>query len=360
MKPGSVLVDLAAETGGNIEVTRPGEIYTYKVSSISACTCTNALINICGATGHNLHRPHRSAQPTAHAIIDPLLEQHHKVLALSYARRWDKERFRDQSRGRGRSHPLAFSPVSAPQSHLLLLRKVVRGSIILHNGQLVWPAPKPAQPAVAQGTRVTGSMCSQLLTDQSSASIHEAMAAAADQAVKELKKEELVQDPYKAALKNITMTSAAFTAALGSKLSRARLKLRCTHIHLLLISAGHLFAAGLRHCPDNVCTGFDCGLSGLPSLTMPLSCNVALELNQPIAQVVWGVTPALHSPLMSVTNAVSGVVGIGGLHLMGGGYLPDDVPSLLAASAVYMSAVNVFGGFKVPHSPPHVGALVDR
>jgi hypothetical protein len=41
------------------------------------------------------------------------------------------------------------------------------------------------------------------------------MAAAADQAVKELKKDELVQDPYKAALKNITMTSAAFTAALG-------------------------------------------------------------------------------------------------------------------------------------------------
>jgi alanine dehydrogenase len=34
MKPGSVLVDLAAETGGNIEVTRPGEIYTYKVSSL--------------------------------------------------------------------------------------------------------------------------------------------------------------------------------------------------------------------------------------------------------------------------------------------------------------------------------------
>jgi hypothetical protein len=71
------------------------------------------------------------------------------------------------------------------------------------------------------------------------------MAAAADQAVKELKKEELVQDPYKAALKNITMTSAAFTAALGSNLTRACPKLRCTHIHLLLISAGHLFAAGL-------------------------------------------------------------------------------------------------------------------
>lgn len=33
MKPGSVVVDLAAEAGGNIETTRPGEIYTYKVNS---------------------------------------------------------------------------------------------------------------------------------------------------------------------------------------------------------------------------------------------------------------------------------------------------------------------------------------
>lgn len=32
MKPGSVLVDLAAETGGNIETTRPGEIYSYNVN----------------------------------------------------------------------------------------------------------------------------------------------------------------------------------------------------------------------------------------------------------------------------------------------------------------------------------------
>lgn len=36
-------------------------------------------------------------------------------------------------------------------------------------------------------------------------------------------------------------------------------------------------------------------------------------------RVVWGVAPALHSPLMSVTNAISGMVGIGGLFVMGGG-----------------------------------------
>lgn len=39
---------------------------------------------------------------------------------------------------------------------------------------------------------------------------------------------------------------------------------------------------------------------------------------------VWGVTPALHSPLMSVTNAISGITAVGGLLLMGGGYYPTD------------------------------------
>jgi NAD/NADP transhydrogenase alpha subunit len=39
---------------------------------------------------------------------------------------------------------------------------------------------------------------------------------------------------------------------------------------------------------------------------------------------VWGVTPALHSPLMSVTNAVSGITAVGGLLLMGGGYYPTN------------------------------------
>ena len=40
---------------------------------------------------------------------------------------------------------------------------------------------------------------------------------------------------------------------------------------------------------------------------------------------VWSVVPALHSPLMSVTNAISGITCVGGLLLMGGGYYPTNV-----------------------------------
>lgn len=62
---------------------------------------------------------------------------------------------------------------------------------------------------------------------------------------------------------------------------------------------------------------------------------------------VWGVTPALHSPLMSVTNAISGITAVGGLLLMGGGYYPDNSVHTLAALAAFISSINIGGGFLV-------------
>ena len=52
-------------------------------------------------------------------------------------------------------------------------------------------------------------------------------------------------------------------------------------------------------------------------------------------QTVWGVTPALHSPLMSVTNAISGLTAVGGLLLMGGGYLPSNTAQVSECSCVH-------------------------
>ena len=62
---------------------------------------------------------------------------------------------------------------------------------------------------------------------------------------------------------------------------------------------------------------------------------------------VWGVTPALHSPLMSVTNAISGITAVGGLLLMGGGYTPSTTAQGLAATAAFISSINIGGGFLV-------------
>lgn len=62
-------------------------------------------------------------------------------------------------------------------------------------------------------------------------------------------------------------------------------------------------------------------------------------------QVIWNVTPALHTPLMSVTNAISGIILIGGLIAMEAEGL--SLPSTLAALALFLAAINVAGGFLV-------------
>merc|ERR1712048_1138313 len=60
---------------------------------------------------------------------------------------------------------------------------------------------------------------------------------------------------------------------------------------------------------------------------------------------VAGVTPALHTPLISVTNAISGVIVVGGMLQLDGPILSARVGCALAA--VFLSTVNVVGGFAV-------------
>ncbi len=64
-------------------------------------------------------------------------------------------------------------------------------------------------------------------------------------------------------------------------------------------------------------------------------------------QVIWNVTPALHTPLMSVTNAISGIILVGGLLKGASGEV--DLAALLGAIAVFVASINVVGGFLVTH-----------
>jgi NAD(P) transhydrogenase subunit alpha len=61
--------------------------------------------------------------------------------------------------------------------------------------------------------------------------------------------------------------------------------------------------------------------------------------------VVWNVSPALHTPLMSVTNAISGIILIGGVMLLRTGGL--TTATLVAAAAILLASINVAGGFLV-------------
>jgi NAD(P) transhydrogenase subunit alpha len=61
--------------------------------------------------------------------------------------------------------------------------------------------------------------------------------------------------------------------------------------------------------------------------------------------VVWNVTPALHTPLMAVTNAISGIIIVGAM--LAAGPVQLNLGTVLGFVAVALAAVNVFGGFLV-------------
>ena len=61
--------------------------------------------------------------------------------------------------------------------------------------------------------------------------------------------------------------------------------------------------------------------------------------------VVWSVTPALHTPLMAVTNAISSVIIVGAL--IAAAESTDPIAKYLGLAGVVMASINIFGGFAV-------------
>ena len=63
--------------------------------------------------------------------------------------------------------------------------------------------------------------------------------------------------------------------------------------------------------------------------------------------VVWSVTPALHSPLMGVTNAISSVIIVGAI--LAAGPVDFDISKIFGIFAVLLASINIFGGFIVTY-----------
>lgn len=231
MKPGSVIVDLAAEAGGNVATTVPGQIVTV-----------HDVVHI-GLTDLPSRLPAQSSTLYANNISKFLL-----------------------SMGDAKQQLFEIRPED----------EVVRGSMVLRDGELMWPPPVVAVSAAQPAAKT----------------------AVISKAVAE------VPNPFNEVLK----ASVTYTAGLSGMLA------------LGYASPGPEFTTMMTTL----------GLAGIVGY-----------------HTVWGVTPALHSPLMSVTNAISGITAVGGLLLMGGGLLPSTVPETLAASAALISFVNIFGGFQV-------------
>ncbi|KAF5886363.1 NAD(P) transhydrogenase, mitochondrial-like, partial [Clarias magur] len=261
MKDGSVVVDLAAEAGGNIETTKPGQLHIHKgVTHIGYTDLPSLMATQSSALYSN------------------------NVLKLLKAISPDKEKFH-------------FMP--SDTFDYGTIDHVIRGTVVMLEGKNLFPAPLPrtAPPTSPDKQRTVAE-----LEAEKKAGI----------------------SPFRK-----TMTSAGvYTAGVSSV------------IGLGLISPNAAFT--------QMVTTF--GLAGIVGY-----------------HTVWGVTPALHSPLMSVTNAISGLTAVGGLVLMGGGLSPSTLPESLALLAAFVSSINIAGGFlitqrmldmfKRPTDPPEYNYL---
>ena len=224
MKPGSVIVDLAAQNGGNCEYTVPGEVFT-----------TANGVKIIGYTDLAARLPTQSSQLYGTNLVNLL-----KLLC--------KEK--------DGNIIIDFDDV------------VVRGVTVIRDGEVTWPAPPiqvSAQPKPAQKAPVAPA------------------------------EPEAPKSPWrKYALMALAIILFGWLASVAPK-----------------EFLGHF-------------------------TVFALACVVGYY-------VVWNVSHALHTPLMSVTNAISGIIVVGALLQIGhGGWV-----SFFSFIAVLIASINIFGGFTV-------------
>ena len=231
MKPGSVIVDLAAETGGNCKLTKANDVvHAHGVTLI-------------GYTNLPSRMAAQSSQLFATNIYHLLTE---------------------------------LCPNKDGQIDLNMEDEVIRGATVVKQGNITWPPPAPRLSAAPK------------------VDVSEPLPEAKESAKKEEKK------------------PSAFGFLVPVLIVGA-----------LLMGVGSVAPAEF-----------------MGHLTVfVLSCFVGY-------MVVWGVSHSLHTPLMSVTNAISSIIVVGALT-----QISNDSPivSILAALAIFITSINIVGGFAVTH-----------
>uniref|UniRef100_A0A672KR67 NAD(P) transhydrogenase, mitochondrial n=1 Tax=Sinocyclocheilus grahami TaxID=75366 RepID=A0A672KR67_SINGR len=237
MRDGSVVVDLAAEAGGNIETTNPGELYVHQ-----------------GVT-HIGYTDLPSRMPTQASTL-----YSNNIIKLLKAISPDKELFQ-------------FEPCD--EFDYGTLDHVIRGTMVMKQGKNLFPAPLPKTTPPPPPAKL--------------------------KSVAELEAEKQAEiSPFRQ-----TMTSAGvYTAGLS------------TVMGLGIASPNAAFT--------QMVTTF--GLAGIVGY-----------------HTVWGVTPALHSPLMSVTNAISGEAHAD---------TPEHISHLICSSGGFLITQRMLDMFKRPTDPP--------
>lgn len=242
MKPGSVIVDLAAENGGNCELTQHGKkVVEHGVTIIGYSDLPSRL-------------PTQSSTLYANNIVNLLTD---------------------------------MTPEKDGQLIVDVEDQVVRGALVTHQGEIMWPPPKIADPSPPPPP------------------------PAAKHDEQEVEKKPATFEIGGVSLDNKSIIQIAIAAWA---------------VLLLLIMGWNI--------PGD--SGFASHLT-----VFVLACFVGY-------QVIWNVNPALHTPLMSVTNAISGIIIIGGmLQIVETKSVTSFLAAFLAVLAVLIAMVNVAGGFYV-------------
>ncbi len=238
MKPGSVIVDMAGEQGGNCELTEPGQaVVKHGVTIIGYTDLASRLAKQSSTLySNNLFRLTEELCKTKDGVINVNMED-----------------------------------------------DAIRGLTVIKDGAITWPAPPIKLPA-----------------------------------------------PPPAKPKPVAAPPAAKGHGAPSAPASG------TRIAITFAFAAILFFLIGRGAPTEFLAHFT---------VFVLGCFVGY-------MVVWNVTPALHTPLMSVTNAISSIIAIGALvqiapPLQDGMTRPEHLIQGLAGVAIVLTAINMFGGFAV-------------
>ena len=135
---------------------------------------------------------------------------------------------------------------------------------------------------------------------------------------------------------NLSTSLAEQANSIGSRLNELASKLESSKLEELASEASTL-GAKIGSITQFAHGSVDPLIFGITVLV--LSCFIGYF-------VVWSVTPALHSPLMGVTNAISSVIIVGAL-IAAGPKDPNFFASIMGFFAIVLASINIFGGFIV-------------
>ena len=239
MREGSVIVDLAAEQGGNCTLTNPNEKVVHHGVTILGYT---DLPSRMAALSSRLYS----------AGIVHLIEEMGGLDVLT----------------------------------IDLENEIIRGALVTYEGSITWPPPKPKNPGPKYSVD-TG------------------------------------QRPDE----ELEFAKAAAIATGKGDASKCPFLIACKLAVLIAVALGIIYVG--TNAPDSFLSHFT---------VFVMACFVGW-------QVIWNVSPALHTPLMSVTNAISGIIIIGGILQIS---QPEvNATLILGGIAVLLAAINVTGGFLV-------------